>query len=160
MPDSLDGSVSTISDGNTGEIITLNHKEKLAYVVAGKKWLKDLHPATNSGKSEKVGKYDTEIFTWFDIHGITNILWVAKGFPEYPKIKEQFSRLKNSSFASGWADLPGMVVRMQIIFNGEVTTVDLVSVGESSIESGIFQVPEDYKISGQLRLPDNLKLIY
>ena len=159
MPETPNGSVSTISDGSTGETITLLHMEKQAYIVSGEAWLK-LSPkrsAKDSGKSEKIGEYNTEIYVWSDPRGITVTLWVAKDFPNFSKFKEEFAKLKNSSVASGWNDLPGVIVRTKVIANGTESTVDLLSISEAPVDKRIFEIPNNYETIASLKYPKDFE---
>ena len=110
----------------------------------------------DTGKTEKVGNYDAEIYTWSSPDGANQTVWVARDFPDYAKIKVQMDKLNDSPVAQmskGAAPdvntLPGMVVKTQMEMNGQKVTSTLVSAKESSVDASIFQTPKDYQPMNQ-----------
>lgn len=168
MPSSPQGSMSTIMDLNSGDSTTLLHAQKTAMKIPGAQ-IRQMAEAmkksragasTNaappkfqdSGKTEKVGNYDAEIYTWSSPDGAVQTVWVAKDFPDYAKIKVQMDKLNTSPVAQmskGTAPdvstLPGMVVKTEMQVNGQKITSTLVSVKETTVDSSIFQTPKDYQ---------------
>lgn len=167
MPATPQGAISTIMDVNTGDSITLMHGQKAVIKIPGTeirqmaenmKKARANGAATNAapkfhdtGKTEKVGDYDTEIYTWSSPNGATQTVWVAKNFPNYAGIKVQMDKLNNSPVAQMSKDtspdvgaLPGMVVKTQMEMNGQKVTSTLVSAKEESVDASIFEAPKDY----------------
>jgi hypothetical protein len=168
MPSSPQGSMSTIMDLDSGDSTTLLHNQKAAMKVPGAQ-IKQMAEAmkrsragagtnaeppkfTDTGKTEKVGNYKAEVYTWSSADGANQTVWVARDFPDYKKIKVQMDKLNNSPVAQmskGAApdvgSLPGMVVKTQMEVNGQKITSTLVSVKESSVDASIFQTPKDYQ---------------
>jgi hypothetical protein len=168
MPASPQGAMSTIMDLNSGDSVTLMHSQKTAMKVPGaqiKEMVENMKKArasagTNApppqfldtGKTEKVGSYTTEIYSWANPDGANQTVWVAKDFPDYTDIKVQMDKLNNSPIAQiskGTAPdvstLPGMVVKTQMEMNGQKVTSTLVSAKEQSVDASIFQTPQGYQ---------------
>ena len=172
MPSSPQGAMSTIMDLSSGDSTTLFHERKVAMMVPGaeiKQMAENLKKAranagTNAappefrdtGKTGKVGNYNTEIYTWSSPDGASQTVWVAKDFPDFAKIKVQMNKLNDSPvgrMSKGAAPdvntLPGMVVKTQMEMNGQKVTTTLVSAKESSVDASIFQTPKDYQQMNQ-----------
>ncbi len=162
------GPMSTIMDLDSGDSITLLHEQKTAMKVPGAQ-IKQMAEAmkksrasagtnaeppkfTDTGKTEKVGNYTAEIYTWSSPDGANQTVWVARDFPDYKQIKVQMDKLNNSPVAQmskGTAPdvskLPGMVVRTQMQVNGQKITSTLVSATEAPVDASIFETPKNYK---------------
>ena len=107
-------------------------------------------------KSEKVGDYETEIYSWDGPNGMKETLWVARNFPGYEKIKSDLDKIdewNSSGIGKGMEPdlrlLPGMVVKKQTAVggrtdNGQLVTVSLVSVKIEPVDPALFEVPTDY----------------
>jgi hypothetical protein len=163
------GEISTIMDLSTSDTITLMHKSKMAMKLSGVQ-MKQMMDAMKkqmgaaadnaeppkpqaTGKTEKVGDYNTEIYTWSNTNGMTATMtmWVAKDFPNSKNIKEQLAKVKKSTaggMSKGMAPddsaLPGMVVKTQAEVLGQKITTTLVSVKEETLDASLFDVPKDY----------------
>lgn len=170
MASSPQGPMSTIMDLDTGDSTTLLHQQKTAMKIPGAQ-IKQMAEAmkksrasagTNAeppkfqdtGKTEKVGNYTAEIYTWSSPEGANQTVWVARDFPDYTKIKIQMDKLNNSPVAQmskGTAPdvstLPGMVVKTEMQVNGQKITSTLVSVKETPVDASIFQTPKNYQES-------------
>ena len=148
-------SQSIVTDLNTGEIITLIHGQKL-YSKTADGPTKQARAASSApvarptGKSQKVGAYDTELYTWSNARGITGTAWVAKSFPDYSRIRADLAVLDHSAGAQNdttpeLSALPGMVVRSQVAGSGRTITMALISAKETTLDSSVFGVPRDYR---------------
>lgn len=167
MPSSSQGAMSTIMDLNTGDSVTLLHKEKVAMKISGaqiKEMAEKMREArvganTNApppkfhdtGKTGKVGNYNTEVYTWSGADGESQTVWVAKHYPNYAKIKTEMDKLNNSPVAQmskgaapDISTLPGMVVKTQSEMNGQTITSTLISATEEPVDVSIFEAPKDY----------------
>jgi hypothetical protein len=150
--------LSTITDLNTGEIINLLHSQKLYLKSPGQ----TMKPAKSSGtasrapvpratgKTQKVGDYDTELYTWTNNRGITGTVWVAKNYPDYARIRADYAVLDKTAGADtdmtpALSTLPGMVVRSQVTGGGQTITLALISAKEGPLDASLFGVPRDYK---------------
>ncbi|HEX5397927.1 MAG TPA: DUF4412 domain-containing protein, partial [Verrucomicrobiae bacterium] len=124
-------------------IVDLNTRDSLTLFPIGKTFLKRsgatarmqieseiaASPGTNemndapaapvdTGQSDKVNGYDTEIYNWSGANGLTETLWVATNFPDYAAIRTNLAQIDafNDSGAHRNAQppaslLPGMVVK-------------------------------------------------
>ena len=105
----------------------------------------------DTGKAEKVGDYETEIYSWSGPNGMVQKFWVAKDFPNYAVIKtdrdkmdqwNSFSPTKGSQ--PDLRQLPGMVVKTQIDITGRSITVSLISAKVEPVDPSEFELPRDY----------------
>ena len=143
------GNSSTISDLTTLDILNLSTEDKTFRKISGetmKQFVKrqeaksgitnlaeTITPKpTDTGKSEKVGEYETEIYFWSNGRGMTNVFWVAKNFPNLEAIKPYLVKL------------PGMVVKNQETQHWGTYTVTLLSAKVEDVEPSLFEVPNDY----------------
>ncbi|MGO8838058.1 MAG: DUF4412 domain-containing protein [Limisphaerales bacterium] len=150
--------LSRITDLNTGEIIILMHAQKM-YVKAPGQPMQQTKPATTAtqapvarptGKTQKVGDYDTDLYTWSNARGITGTAWVAKNYPDFARIRQDLAVLDKSVGADNGAGpalsaLPGMMVRSQVAGSGQTLTLALISAKEGPLDASLFTIPRDYK---------------
>jgi hypothetical protein len=164
--------MSTITDTNTGDLITILHTQKMYMKMsAGKtRALMDQMRAvqgqppgaapaekpkiTDTGKSEKVNEYDTEIYT-AETPKMKFTYWVAKDFPNAAVVMQQMKKMQasmESKLGGGLqgslpdtAQLPGVSVKTQIETNGKTITTTMASVKEQPVEDADMQVPDGYK---------------
>ena len=170
------GAISSIMDLATGDSVTLMHAQKMAMKTSGaqtKQMVETMKkqlgtaadgksPAskpTDTGKSEKVGNYNAEIYTWTIPTG-TYTFWVAKDFPNYAKIKDQLDKVNKAASAGmgqgmgpDYGALPGMTVKALIETAGQKITTTLVSVKEETVDAALFDAPKDYQQMAQPGLP-------
>jgi len=159
--------LSTIRDLNTGETITLLHTQKLYLKSSGQPMKQAQPPGITSrapvprptGKTQKVGDYDTELYTWTNSRGITGMVWVAKNYPDYARIRADYALLDKTAGADTdmtppLSTLPGMVVRSQVTGGGQTITLALISAKEGPLDASLFGIPRDYK---ELPKPTPLK---
>jgi hypothetical protein len=162
------GNMSLIKDASTGDSIVLMRQEKLFTKPAAK--TKDaqspdaaLSKPNDTGKADRVGGYDAEIYAWAadrrlwnDTNGMIETLWVAKDYPDYDRIKADLARLDraNVSFPGKGmqpeiSSLPGMVVKSRLIVKmGEMVqtvNITLLTAKEEPVDPSNFEVPPDYK---------------
>ena len=163
--------LSTITDLNTGEIITLMHNQKMFVKTrraadeaspAGRHGAASKVPVPHAtGKTQKVGEYDTELYTWSNARGIAGTAWVAKNFPDYARVRADLAVLDKTPDADNDTSpelsmLPGMVVRSQVTGGGQTITMALISAKEAPLDASLFGVPRDYK---ELPKPKPLKTV-
>ena len=150
--------LSTITDLNTGETINLMHDQKLYLKSPGQPMKQAKTSGTASrapvprptGKTQKVGDYDTELYTWSNSRGITGTVWVAKIYPDYARIRADYAVLDKTAGADtdmtpALSALPGMVVRSQVTGGGQTITLALISAQEGPLDASLFGIPRDYK---------------
>ncbi|MCX7826900.1 MAG: DUF4412 domain-containing protein [Verrucomicrobiae bacterium] len=165
------GAMSTLIDTVSGDTTTLIHAQRMALKMPGAQLRQTMEalqkqaggakpaPPKPTGKTEKVGEYNTEIYTWA-ANGTTQTLWIAKDFPNYSKLKPHLKRLHDSPMAGpgkGMSPdldaLPGMVVKMEGSIAGQKVSMTVVSVKETNFDAGIFETPADYQTIAQPGLP-------
>jgi len=153
--------VSTIMDLSTGETITLLHNQKM-YLKTQTKPAKPAGTASKTpvpratGKTQKVGNYDTELYTWSNARGIAGTAWVAKNYPDFARIKADLATLDKTAGVENDTSpevglLPGMVVRSQVSGGGQTLTLALISAKESPVDASSFGIPRDYKEMPKLK---------
>ena len=110
-----------------------------------------------TGRNEKAGNYDTEVFTWKSAIGVQT-LWVTKALPNYDRVKEQFDRMGKSSAMNAQKGvtldttlLPGVVVKTEMVSAGQKFTSTVLSINEEELDATLFTAPQDYK---ELLRPD------
>lgn len=164
-----DSGISFIKDANTGDMTILWNKSKTFIKRSGKiaiDHVKTMNKQSgdakrrllDTGKSEKVGRYNAEIYTWSDTNGDTVNYWVAKDFPNYQHIKTYLATFDKANFAGmGYftpfelSKLPGMVVKSESVSPILPHTRTLISVQEEPIDAAFFEIPKDYKETDPLK---------
>ncbi|MDB6155628.1 MAG: hypothetical protein JWL90_4081 [Chthoniobacteraceae bacterium] len=159
--------MSTITDGATGEVITLMHVKKgfmripaestQALTAEMQKRQKtgpkgaDLPKLVSNGKKEKIENRECEVFTWNGT-GVSATYWVARDYPNYAAISAAMEKCLNSGLAALSLqmtprpnDFPGMVMKTEMLINGQKVTTTLVSVSDQNLDAALFTVPVDYK---------------
>ena len=155
--------VSMITNGASGETITLMHAQKAflkvsaAQTKAMMEQLQKLKPNTEppkltaTGKKEKVGNYECEIFS-SNLGGVGVTYWIAKDFPNYPAVLAQMEKLQAGSISAmgkgvmpELKDFPGMVIKTEMDMGGKKVSTVLISAKEENVDPAIFDIPKDYK---------------
>ena len=167
MPNPLGGNVTTLMNFKSGDMLTLMHQQKMAMKMslndvkkqqeAGQKALgvdpSKIEKPKTTGKTEKVGEYDAEIFEMSQ-GGVQAKLWVAKDFPNAQAIKDQMNKLSSSIGGAGFdpskVDVPGMVVKSEVNTPVGKMTVTLVKAKEEPVEDSEFKQPEGYQ---EIKMP-------
>ncbi|MGV3662007.1 MAG: DUF4412 domain-containing protein [Prosthecobacter sp.] len=101
-----------------------------------------------TGQKEKVGDWDTEIFTWEGPMG-KGRYWVTKSIPKYAEINAATDKLKAmggamSAVAPEASDFDGMVVKLEAVVMGKNVSTTLESVKEQDVEDKEFIPAEGY----------------
>ena len=169
------GPVSSVMDMDTGDSMTLMHGQKLVRRMGGaqtKETIEDLKkkagkvpdPAVAkpeaTGRKEKVGEFNTEVFTWKGANGVQT-MWVTKDLPNYAKVKAQFDLISKSPTASqqrglapDMTTLPGVVVKTELDKAGQKFTSTVLSVKEEELNPALFEAPPDYRDAEKRGKPD------
>ena len=161
--------ISVITDGVTGDVITLAHalrrfmripaertgalQEKMEKHVGnagshgGEAWRKPV----SSGRREKVDRYECEVFTWSG-KGLSATYWVARNYPNHAAITaalEQNIRAGLGALSRRMApkpgDFSGMIMKTELHLADRKLTTTLVSVHEEELADSLFTVPPDYE---------------
>jgi hypothetical protein len=160
--------MSVISDAAAGEITMFMHAQKMMMkmngdsmkgimALAGQMLGKGSVPSkpVATGQMEKVGEYETEIYTWNGQLG-SGKFWVAKDFPGFAELNAVQDKLMKAmgnpaaSFAPQNSDFPGMVVKSEMNVMGKSALSELVSVAKDPVDEAIFKAPEGYQ---EMKMP-------
>ena len=171
MPAGPLGDMSSIVDVQTGDSTTLIHGSKMAMKMSGalaKQAIDSVKGAAPdagaakfqaTGRKEKVGEYNAEVFTWASPAGMQT-LWVTKDVPGFAKIKAQFDKFSKASAAGigkgmtpDTSALPGVVVKTEMDLAGNKITSTVTSMKEENVDAAVFDVPKDYQEMAQPTLP-------
>lgn len=159
----LNPTVSMITDGATGEMITLMHAGRTYLKVSAdqtKAMLEQLQKFRTSpepaklqptGKTEKIGDYNCEIFT-AAMGTITATYWLAKDFPNFQALLAQLGKFQASTISAmgkglmpDIKDFPGMTMKTEIEMDGKKIVTTLVSAKEDNVDPKVFDIPAGYK---------------
>jgi hypothetical protein len=106
---------------------------------------------TATGKKEKIGNYDCEIFT-ANLGAVSVTYWITKDFPNYPSVLEQMGKLQGGSISAmgkgmmpELKDFPGMQIKTEMDLGGKKVSTVLVSAKEENVDAASFDIPKDYK---------------
>ncbi len=108
-----------------------------------------------TGENEKIGEWNTEIFTWEGQMG-KGRFWVAKDFPKFAEINALNDKLSKTmgnpaaSIAPQASDFNGMVVKSEMTMMGKNITTLLVSAKEANVDAKEFTAPEGYN---EMKMP-------
>ena len=154
------GGASVIFDANKDDEIWIFHRQKKFAKVKRDTIKSDVpfiaDPAAppkivDTGKQEKVGEYNTEVYT-VEIRGWKCTIWVTKDIPNYASIREQMKKMRwwkeEAVMGSNFLDttkIDGMPVKMEMQPNDkQMITVTIVSAKEEPANDADFQPPADY----------------
>ena len=161
MPAGPIGQMSMIIDATTGDVNTLMHSQKMAMKMSGAQLKAAVDQSKKAagvtgetekpkatGKTEKVGEWDTEIFE-VKMDGVPAKVWVAKEFPNAEKLKAEMSKISKSMGQGSedvyGLDLPGMPVKTEIDSPAGKVTVTITKAVEQAVEAKEFEIPADYQ---------------
>ncbi len=102
-----------------------------------------------TGEKEKLGEWNTEIFTWEGSMG-KGRFWVTKDIAKSAEINAVSDRLGKAmgnpmaSVVPLASDFDGMVVKSEMTMMGKTITTTLSSVAEQDIDVKEFALPEGY----------------
>lgn len=102
-----------------------------------------------TGQKEKVGGWETEVYTWDGPLG-KGRFWVVKDFPKFAEINAMNDKLGKAmgSAMAGLApqatEFNGMVVKSEMTMTGKSMKTQLVSAKEQEVDAKEFLAPEGY----------------
>ena len=159
----LNPAVSMITDGATGEMITLTHSGRTYLKVSAeqtKSMLEQLQKFRTSpdpaklqptGKKEKIGEYDCEIFT-AGLGALKATYWIAKDFPNYQSVLAQLGKFQSGTISAmgqgllpDIKDFPGMTIKTELDLSGKKIVTTLISAKEENVDPKAFDIPQGYK---------------
>lgn len=155
--------ISLITDNATGDSYTLKHSDRTwmkipaaqsqAMLAELKKKRGDAPPPElkPTGKKEKVGEHECEIFT-ADLGGLKLTYWIARAYPNYEAIQKQLSTVQSGSLALASqglmpdpAKFPGMTMKTVLELGGKKVTTTTLTVREVAVADTQFEVPRSYR---------------
>jgi hypothetical protein len=158
----LNPTVSMLTDGATGESITLMHTGRTYLKVSAEQTksmmnqLQKLRTGTeppklqDTGKKEKIGNYDCQIFT-ADLGALKVTYWLAKDFPDYQNVLAQLEKFQAGAISAmgkgvmpELKDFPGMIMKTETDMAGKKVVTTLVSAKEENVDPTIFVIPKSY----------------
>lgn len=108
-----------------------------------------------TGQKEKVGEWETEIYTW-ESSMAKGRFWVAKNFPGYKELSAANDKLGKvvggamSSLSPQASDFDGMVVKSEMTMMGKNVVSLLVSAKEQDVDAKDFVPPAGYN---EMKMP-------
>ena len=154
--------ISVVSDAATGESVTLMHAPKTFMRITAARnqalveKMQQRRPAgdppklTTTGRKEKLGTYDCEIFTT-SFGGVSVTYWIAAAFPNYPAILAQLGKLQAGSISAMGRDLmpelkdfPGFPIKTEMERGTEKVSSVVLSVKEDPVDPASFETPKNY----------------
>ena len=167
------GNVSMLLDSGSGSVTMLMHPQKammqmdgdalkgMLSMAAGALGGGNNQPAAKpapTGEKEKIGSYDTEIYTWSGPLG-TGKFWVAKDFPNWRELGAMQDKIMKAmggamaSLAPPSSDFPGMIVKSEMKVMGKTVISEVVSAKEEPVADDVFALPTDYQKMEMPKLP-------
>ena len=160
MPKGPLGPASTIFDGASGDWIMIMHGVK-SFQKESAAQMKQSMDAIGSGADARTGGLPTFILTGekgkicdFDceIYAATDQrssirLWVATSHPQAAVLKavDKFNTRLFPVPALDDSALPGVVLKNEMVLDGNKTTVTVVSVKEQNVDAAEFEAPAGYE---------------
>jgi len=154
--------MSTITDTTTGDTITILHATK-SYMKISKATMEQLKTVKNqasspkekpelvdTGKSEKVRNFNTELYT-LDTPTSHFRFWATKDIPNYAAVQEQLRKFRAMSTlgpvatsAPDTGEMQGMVVKTEIVSKEHTMTITVLSAEEKPIDDAEMAPPAGY----------------
>ena len=112
----------------------------------------------DTGKTEMLNGYETEIYKWTNFDGVIETLWVAKNFPNFVEMKGDLAKLdkfNDKKWILNFSSLSGMPLKLFIPDKGDTRglTFNLLSAKEESIDDTNFDLPKDYHFYSPTNAP-------
>ena len=170
-------SMSTIVNGNNGEVINLMLDQKRIVRISADKMkavvqMVDKYAPSDkksagspslvaTGKKEKIGGYDTDEYVYHSAY-FKATYWVAPQYPNGDKILAELKTLNPKMWATSGMNLPdyaafnGVPIKSVISANGSDITTTLVSVKQDPVDPSQFVPPKDFQ---EIKMPDLGKLL-
>lgn len=162
MRGDLTKEISVIAGKPDGASYTLMHEQK-RYLRMSKEQLQEMRKQVPdatveagsakleaTGKKEKVGEFETEIYTW-KVGKIDARYWVAPGYPNHQAINAELDKVQQSSLGSlaqgltpKMSEFPGLVVQTELKMGEDKVLSTIKSVKDEPVDPKVFEVPSDY----------------
>jgi hypothetical protein len=165
--------LTTIIDGNTGEMVNLMKDQKRIVRISAKKMKAAVEMINKydgsekkaaeakpkfvaTGKKEKINGYDTEEYL-YEASTYKAAYWVAPKYPEGGAILKQLQSLNSEMWRASnmnmpdYRDFPGVPIKTVASMGGNQITTTLTSIKQDPIDDSEFVVPKDFQ---EMKLPD------
>lgn len=147
----------------TGDAVAVNDTSKTytkVPVEATKQHIDDLkqskgiagatpQPLTDTGRKERIGDFDTEVYTRDTLTGGKVTIWVCKAAPNVKSLHEQVEKLRSfiSKIVPGYLQaIPdGIAMKTVSEESGETMTVTVTSMSYAPVRDIEILIPSDYK---------------
>lgn len=165
--------ISVIAAKDSGEVVTLMHKQKrllrvpqsqlkamqeqmatAAATAAATSGPAKLEP---TGRKEKIGEYETEIYSW-KVGTISATYWIAPNVPHADKLVEQMEKIQESGLGMmtngvgpSPKDFPGLPIQTEMKTGAQTVRTTILSLKEQPVDAAIFTLPKGYT---EIGLPD------
>lgn len=110
-------------------------------------------PTVDTGRTENANGTPAKVYTWSGPYGLAETLWVATNYPNYSAIQAELARI--DAFATAGphrgaqpvlSQLPGMVVKTEIVVKGKKITTTLTSAKLEPVEASLFEIPAGFTL--------------
>ena len=159
----LTPSISMITDGATGEMITLMHTGKTYLKVPPEqtkammdqlqKFRTSPEPAKASAHRQERRKSGNMIATFSPPVWVRSPItyWLAKDFPNYQEVLAQLIKFQAGTISAmgkglmpELKDFPGMIMKTEVVKDGKKVVSTLVSAKEENVDPKTFDLPKGY----------------
>ncbi len=163
--------ISTIIDGQTGEMITLMKEQKMVVRISAEKMkaaadminkftAKKAAPGATTpkptGKKQTINGYEAEEYV-SETPTFKATYWIAPSFPNGAAILKQLQAIKSEIWNStntsmpDYHDFPGLPIKTVVMMGPKEITTTLVSVKMDPLSDEDFAVPQDFQ---EMKMPD------
>lgn len=144
---------STIANTKAREVMTVMHPAREVTVMRQPQATADASTApmapkyTVTGVTEKVNGYDCAIIT-MEVLGMKSTFWVAKGYPDYERIKAELATVKSEGDATILPpEMDGMILKSCTGSESFPCITTVKSVKFEEIPDSAFQAPAGYTVT-------------
>jgi hypothetical protein len=155
--------ISTITDAETGDTLTLQHRTKTFTRTTAeqtKSLMEQMLKAqganeppklTPTKEQKEIAGQKTQAYDWA-VGKLKIRFWVAPEYPNAAAIQEQLDLMQNSGLAGVAAtmmpspqQMPGVRLRTELDLAGQKVNTTIVSIKQDAVDAAIFEVPKSYK---------------
>lgn len=145
--------LSTIANTKAREVMTVMHPAREVTVMRQPQAAADATTSpiapkyTVTGTTEKVNGYDCAIIT-MEVLGMKSTFWVAKGYPDYERIKAELATVKTEGDATILPpEMDGMILKSCTGSESFPCITTVKSVKFEEIPDSTFQAPAGYTVT-------------
>lgn len=145
--------LSTIANTKAREVMTVMHPAREVTVMRQPQATADAATSpmapkyTVTGVTEKVNGYDCAIIT-MEVLGMKSTFWVAKGYPDYERIKAELATVKTEGDTTILPpEMDGMILKSCTGSESYPCTTTVKSVRFEEIPDSAFRAPAGYTVT-------------